>query len=206
MVTSEGIHSNPASKGEESVKVPQYTAAEKEIIAKHYPSMGSDVEQMLPGRTRKSIQNKAAHMGIKYEPPNAPLGEIYLEAAKRPSGYSNAELVQPGMSYKAVSTRTSQLVFEGKLFTTPKKGSQIKRYFDSQERCDKFYETYTPPNMARKPVPGHQLIAPGSLVKKPAAGGPARLPGEPDFSQAKWTYGKKPPERTYHSNTHSRFG
>ena len=43
-------------------------------------------------------------------------------------------------------------------------------------------------------------------IPKPIAGGPARIPGEPDTSNAKWTYGKKPPEQTYHTNTHSRFG
>lgn len=187
-----------------------FSKEEMAVISEFYPSEGGDVFRRLPGRTRKSCQNKATHMGVKYAPGNFPIAMQFIEAAKGPRGFANADFVNSGMNYKTVQTRASQLVAEGRLFTTPAKGSQIKRYFDTQERCDAFYKDYIPPNAKRRPKPGKFQCIPGTLATRPQAGGPARIEGEPYFPTNpdgtpayKITIAPPPPARIWKSNTFS---
>lgn len=54
----------------------------------------------------------------------------------------------------------------------------------------------------RKAKAGKELVAaPQRSVNRPTTGGPARLPGEPDYSKAKWTIAPPPPAILYRTNT-----
>lgn len=42
---------------------------EDRVIQEHYPDAGSDLEDMLPGRTRRAIKERARRLGIAYTGP-----------------------------------------------------------------------------------------------------------------------------------------
>jgi hypothetical protein len=155
MVTSEGIHSNPASKGEE-----------------------------------------VSHKGVYSQST-----QTLVELSKRREGVSVDEIPE-GIPKRTIWKMASA----GRIFTLKSGCRSFKRrYFDTRERADAYYATN--PRPTKKPRPKAPLKACMPAIDKPmkqVAGGPARLPGEPDISKAKWTYGKKPPEVMYHSNTHNR--
>jgi hypothetical protein len=43
-----------------------WDADEDQVIRQHYPDAGSDLEDMLPGRTRRAIKERAHRLGITY--------------------------------------------------------------------------------------------------------------------------------------------
>ena len=43
-----------------------WTEEEDDILRKYYPTMGSKVVDMLPGRTVGSLPDRVARLGIKY--------------------------------------------------------------------------------------------------------------------------------------------
>lgn len=134
----------------------------------------------------------------------SPSTMLLIELASRPDGVCAEELpegMHPRYLWKAA--------YAGRVFTL-KTGSRIfvRRYFETQQRADSYYLANPRPKYERpsraKPKP--LAIAQAPKVIKPVAGGPARLPGDyittPDTV---YTYGKKPPERIYHTNTYGRI-
>lgn len=132
--------------------------------------------------------------------PSAPFAEAILALARSPEGVTakNTTGAKPAYFYK--------LAIAGRLFTTKQPlGAEPKRYFDSQERADAFYAGWAP---SKKTHPKRSAAAQAAafpvdfINKKPQAGGPARLAGEPVITaDTKFTIAPPPPAVLYRSNT-----
>ena len=56
------------TRGRESSGEP-WKRQEDDVIRRYYPSDGSDIEDLLPGRTRKAIRERARRLGVAYSGP-----------------------------------------------------------------------------------------------------------------------------------------
>lgn len=179
------------------MSVPTWTEAEIQFLRDNYETRGTACFAELP-HSALGCQKRVSILGLKQRKERPALQII--ELSKRPEGVGTDDGDFRGSLF-------TYLVYDGRLFTTAKnQGKCKKRYFHTQEASDAYYSTVVAGKQT-KPT-GAVLRKAGSAgvpIPKQVTGGPARLPGEPDFSQAKWTYGKAPPERIYHTNTHSRF-
>jgi hypothetical protein len=71
---------------------PSLTFAERAIIADHYPRIGATgCAELLPGRSPKTIQQAAARMGVRVDPPKADRAGGFIRAPKKRRPYTGGK-------------------------------------------------------------------------------------------------------------------
>lgn len=116
---------------------------------------------------------------------------LIASLAARPCGVGYSEMQ---VSVHVANKQVEKMVADGVLFRRNPSGTKFgkgMRFFASKEAADKYFGPARPnPRSDRR-------------ITKPVARGPAHLPGEPDFSKAKWIIAP-PPIRSLRTNTHPR--
>jgi hypothetical protein len=126
-----------------------------------------------------------------------------LQLSKGPTGVAGADVPQASVDF------LYKLCRDGELFTRRTANGRVpKRYFDSQERADAYYE-----QLGKKPRPKHppkpktESVTPVHFKSARAVpGGPARMDGEPVITpHTKFTVAPPPAARVWRTNTHSNY-